>query len=181
MSKPEEKFLHIPLLDQMRESLIKTGAWGAELSAADLKSLLDQGLEVALRKDSSVSVTKSLDVEIEGQQAYIEGDAHIRYKGADIFINIDELSLNQKAPGELGIMGLKYGLRLDKSNAGPLVQMFGNEDKIKADLEKQLRNPNKLIWDGISGQIPPRMNIGSFALNLNQGKLGIDIRALPVK
>lgn len=68
------KFLHIPVLDRMRESL-KDGGWDEALTANDLKSMLDQGIDVALRQDPSAAVSKNLEVEIEGRQAYIEGVA----------------------------------------------------------------------------------------------------------
>lgn len=167
-----DKLIHIPVLDEMRSELKTKHIFEKTLDASGLKTLVDSSIQSYMKIDSSVSIANGLKVELEGQQAYIDGTLSASKMLGMININIAEYSMRQSPneKGRLELMDLKYFI-----NANKFAEVFGDIDGLKAKLENSLRDPNVFVYNGIKEQLPPDMALKNFGLYLEDGKLRIKL------
>lgn len=174
MSESKDVLVHIPILDQMRTDLASQNLFERSLTADEFKSLLDASLGSMLRTDPAMTLQKDLQLQLEGQQAYISGRAHIEKMGAKVDLTIKDYSLRQSLTdrGRLAVTGSEFDV---KYNGNILTDLKVSEEGLRRDIAAALQDPNKFIYKGVQSQLIPGTKLKNFGLFLEEGKFRVKL------
>jgi hypothetical protein len=159
----------------MRTELGRFHTFDRTFTAEEFKAIVDGSLGAYLAQNSGLSVTKNLNIELEGQQAYISGDISARAYGATIDIKIEDYSLNQREPGRIGVIDLNYRL---KYSGNLLTDLKVSEESLKRDFESALIDQNTFMYRCFESQFPQGSKGSKFALTLKDSRFAVHIETV---
>ncbi len=176
------KLIRIPIFDQMRGELAIRRKFEREMDDEGFKTLLGSSLDAYLAQNPGVSVSKQLNIEIDGAQAFLSGRVNVSALGAQIAVNVNDYALaNAETPGRLRVISQKVGVNYSGSVVAGLGSFLVGkpltQDGLNKDIQANFADPNKFIWNGISQQLPPGIRVTKYKVALGNNKFKISLES----
>lgn len=179
MDSRANQLIHVPILDQMRFELQSRGFFEQDVDSGGFRELMNSSLNAYLRNEApDARVTNGLNVELDGAQAYVSGWVDIQKNVALVAVGqlqifVDDFSLMQD-PNQKGRIKFIDQPKI-RVEGNDLASKFANISKLRQGVVNYLSDPNRAIFDGVKSQLPQGMEVKTFGLYLDRGRLGIKI------